>query len=33
MNTAQHPINALPNGYRIQEYELGARARVWGGLG
>ena len=22
MNDAQHPLNALPQGYRLQEYEL-----------
>ena len=32
MNNAQHPINALPNGYRLQEYEL-VRVLGFGGFG
>ena len=32
MNDAQQPINALPNGYRLQEYEL-VRVLGFGGFG
>ena len=32
MNNAQQPINALPNGYRLQEYEL-VRVLGFGGFG
>ena len=32
MNDAQHPLNALPQGYRLQEYEL-VRVRGQGGFG
>ena len=32
MNDAQQPINALPNGYRLQEYEL-VRELGFGGFG
>ena len=32
MNDAQQPINALPQGYRLQEYEL-VRVLGFGGFG
>ena len=32
MNDAQQPINALPKGYRLQEYEL-VRVLGFGGFG
>ena len=32
MNDAQHPLNALPQGYRLQEYEL-VRVLGFGGFG
>ena len=32
MNEAQHPLNALPKGYRLQEYEL-VRVLGFGGFG
>ena len=32
MNDAQHPLNALPQGYRLQEYEL-MRVLGFGGFG
>ena len=32
MNEAQHPIHALPQGYRLQEYEL-VRVLGFGGFG
>ena len=32
MNESQHPLNALPQGYRLQEYEL-VRVLGFGGFG